>query len=35
LFAGWRLATIDASTSGGRSADLTLDGWLLGVAVSF
>lgn len=34
LFAGWRLATIDASAGGGRSADLTLDGWLLGVSVS-
>jgi hypothetical protein len=34
LFAGWRLATIDASADA-RSADLTLDGWLLGVSVSF
>lgn len=35
LFAGWRLATIEASAAGGRTADLTLDGWLLGVSVSF
>jgi hypothetical protein len=35
LFAGWRLATIEAAAAGGRTADLTLDGWLLGVSVSF
>lgn len=38
FFAGYRLATLEAATSSAaarRTADLTLDGWLLGVSVSF
>ena len=38
LFAGWRLATLEAATTSAgarRTADLQLDGWLLGVSVSF
>ncbi len=38
IFAGYRLATLEASTTDAgarRAADLQLDGWLLGVSVSF